>query len=174
MGVWSCTYPRWLPGGGACSQQHMSVRACDPACASEHCCHPTVVEGSVPAAVVALLVYVCVRAQECPDHRLFTKQALWLLFPMTCWHSYCSKFVCGNPNPLQNAKWFPFYFVSTWKLKEDAAVNVVISTQCSFPVAQKYIFQIKVLLSQGNKELACKILYKLPQKCWEATESHTW
>lgn len=59
----------------------MSARACDPACASEHCCHPTVVEGSVPAAVVALLVYVCVRAQECPDHRLFTKQPFGYFSP---------------------------------------------------------------------------------------------
>lgn len=41
------------------------------------------------------------------------------------------------------------------------------------PVAHKYILHIKVL-SRGNKELACKILYKLAQKCWEATESRTW
>lgn len=77
MGVWSRTYPRWLPGGGACSQQHRSARACDPACASEHCCHPTVAEGIVPA----LLVYVCVRAQECPDRRLFTKQPFGCFSP---------------------------------------------------------------------------------------------
>lgn len=32
------------------------------------------------------------------------------------------------------------------------------------PVAHKHILHIKVL-SQGNKELVCKIVYKLAQKC---------
>ena len=68
---------RWLPGGGACSLQQECECVCvwaglrlgtllPPYCSG----------GSVPAAapLVALLVYVCVRAQECPDHGLFTKQ----------------------------------------------------------------------------------------------------
>lgn len=87
----------------------MSARACDPAYASEHCCHPTVVEGSVPAAVVALLVYVCVRAQECPDHRLFTKQPFGCFPP---WHAdtvIAENLYVENINPVQT-KMIPFLF----------------------------------------------------------------
>lgn len=68
-------YLRWLPGGGACSLQHECLcmwsglrlgTLLPPYCSGG--------SGPAAAAVAALLVYVCVRAQECPDHGLFTKQ----------------------------------------------------------------------------------------------------
>lgn len=43
MGVWSCTYAGYQEEEPAAYS--MSACACDRACASEHCCHPTVVEG---------------------------------------------------------------------------------------------------------------------------------
>lgn len=45
MGVWSCTYAGYQEEEPAASSMSACACACDPACASEHCCHPTVVEG---------------------------------------------------------------------------------------------------------------------------------
>lgn len=43
MGVWSCTYAGYQEEEPAAYS--MSACACDSACASEHCCHPTAAEG---------------------------------------------------------------------------------------------------------------------------------
>lgn len=43
MGVWSCTYAGYQEEEPAAYS--MSACACDWACASEHCCHPTAAEG---------------------------------------------------------------------------------------------------------------------------------
>lgn len=86
--------------------------------------------------------------------------ALWLLFSMTCWHSYCRRFVGGNPNPL-GTKMIPFFFHFYMKIMRGH------SSQCDHinPTLFEYNLHIKGL-TRGNKELACKILYKLA-KCVE-------
>lgn len=85
-------YLRWLPGGGACSLQHECLCMCMWSGLRLGTLLPPYCSGgcvSVPAAaaVVALLVYVCVRAQECPDHGLFTKQPFACFSPPHPWHA---------------------------------------------------------------------------------------